>query len=193
MEEPEQKILLAARLVLTEEHSREPVFAELQPVEEWSCSLAAARGQMTERVGVSSLAGWESEVGAMVGSKLRTVEAPLEQTGLWTLQGQLQAGHFKSGAGPLAGADHFASVDMTPAADGADQQWSCRTVQAEQAGPQEGWRSQGVSRPCEWLLQGAVAVGVGQPQDPPTLGGWWPHFDRELALVLVQSTGGHKV
>lgn len=43
------------------------------------------------------------------------------------------------------------------------------------------------------LLQGAGAVGVGQPQDPPTLGGWWPHFDPELALGLVQSTGGHMV
>lgn len=48
-----------------------PVAAELQSVPvvewssaEWSCSLAvaaaAAGGQMTERVGVSSLAGWES-------------------------------------------------------------------------------------------------------------------------------------
>lgn len=30
------------------------------PVEELSCSQAAAGGQTTERVGVSLLAGWES-------------------------------------------------------------------------------------------------------------------------------------
>lgn len=33
-----------------------PVFAELRPVEEWSCSPAAAGGQTTEGVAVSSLA-----------------------------------------------------------------------------------------------------------------------------------------
>lgn len=35
---------------------------------------------------------------------------------------------------------HFVSAGTTPGAEGADLEGSCRTVQAEEAGPQEGWR-----------------------------------------------------
>lgn len=109
----------------------------------------------------------------------------------------MQPEQLQAGAEPLSTAaavfGRFVSVGMTPGAEGADWEGSCRVFQTERAGPQEGWWNQVLCLPCEWLLQCVVVVGVGQPLAPLALAGWGPHSDPELEVGLAQLTGGCKV